>query len=266
MRMHNEWAELIRSTMEDAGINNQDHIRNAQASLTRVSEATCLIRSNLGTGSGMLISADKLGFWVITCNHCVPDEETAAQTEVIFGYWETDGVIRSLPTFQVELQSMSPPWNSIQEINRHHLDYTILTLQVDEENKKFLSERAMKHQLLMNPVDSLFPVDDSLLKAMVDAPKYMPLFMFSHPRGLAKSLSAGRLCPCSLCYPKVMARQGQATHYHLNLPALKGSSGGNVLFCPLTRPTYENWWAVAMCNTANSPDCLAVAWSTILDH
>ena len=271
-KMHNEWAELIRSSMEDAGITNQEHIRNAQDSLTKMSNATCLIKHDSGvdsgTGSGMLMSNDELGFWVITCNHCIPDEGTAERTRAVFDYHMTDGNICNLRSFPVQWTTgTSPPWQSEppgseQEMDEKHLDFTMLKLIVDrDQDKIFLSKIAMGRSFLMNTVDSLFPVESNILEAMNNGPRYIPLFMFSHPLGLAKRLCTGRL-------NRVVHRTEDSidTHYRLHLPGLLGSSGGNILFCPLTQPTYEHWSSVAMFNAGRPPwtDSMAVAWKAIL--
>ena len=261
MAARDQWTELIRLTLEDAGVTDTTHIRNAQASLPEMGRATCFLKRGQETGTGLLFSADDLGFWVVTNNHCVPNEEAAERTEVFFGY-DTDWNLKNLRAFSVELESSSPPWNNLEEINGEHLDYSGLKLKLQsQEDKEFLEEKALKRDShLMNPTDSLFPVDEAILRSIPDGPNYIPLFMFSHPRGLSKRLSGGKL-------EEVMSRDvnGSATHLKLNLPVLPGSSGGNVLFCPLTGARYANWWAELMCSTASLPLALAVKWSAILN-
>ncbi len=258
MRDCNHWDDLIRSAMEEAGIGNQTFIENAQLALSSMAGATCLVKRGQDTGSGMLVMADDLGFCVYTCNHCVPDDNAARETNVIFDYDQNDGKIDKLRSFDVTLEASSVPWTTEDEMDQDHLDYSMLKLQVaTKDDRDFLEARAGERRHLMLPVD-IFPTSDDILVAIPGAPKYDILFMFSHPRGLAKRLSAGRRVP------EVGTRPH--THYRLRLPHLRGSSGGNVLCCPPAGATYKHWWSVAMCNAGDDADCAAVAWSALLEH
>ena len=113
MEARDQWTEFIRQTLEDAGVTDKTHVRNAQGSLPEMARATCFLKRGQETGTGLLFSADHFfvgfeSFLVVTNNHCVPNEETAEGTEVFFGY-DTDWNLQNLRAFSVELVATSPP-------------------------------------------------------------------------------------------------------------------------------------------------------------
>ena len=104
------------------------------------------------------------------------------------------------------------------------------------------------------PFNTPFPFDSDIRK-MWNGPN-IPLIMFSHPHGLAKRLSIGTL-PNDIKTDPVI-------HIEHTLGSCPGSSGGNLLICPIDVTNFTSW-SSAFLHWGHIPDSykLAIGWQAI---
>lgn len=205
-----------------------------------------------GTGTGLLISpmSDK-GWLVITNNHVIMNTTEAKTAEVVFDYDKED-FKKHLGTriFKVkQLVATSLRTQSSTDKTTQRMDYSILQLEEDDgrDDYKFLKNRAI-------PFEETIRVQNAHTCTKPHL-KYVPLVMFSHPRGLAKRLSLGRFPKNVETYP--------AVHIRHNLSTLSGSSGGNLLFSFVDGGEFNlNYWRSAFLHYRAGN---AVAWQSIGD-
>ena len=118
-----------------------------------------------------------------------------------------------------------------------------------KDHEKFFNDHSV-------PFNNPFPFDLDIRK-MWNRPN-IPLIMFSHPHGLAKRLSIGTL-PNDITTDPVI-------HIDHTLGTCPGSSGGNLLLCPIDDPSFTSW-SSAFLHWGHVPDShgLAIGWQAIDD-
>jgi hypothetical protein len=182
-----------------------------------------------GNATGLLISpCSPLGWIVVTNNHAIMSNEEAATAEVVFDYDCVDGKLAGTRTFKVQDELVASSLRTAFSGDESTLDYSLLALQPPETDgdKKFLEDHGVYFEETAR-IQAGLPAYLSMVQL-----NFLPLIMFSHPLGLAKRFSCGPF-PALEKYP--------ATFIEHELPTLKGSSGGNLLFSSVDDRDFTHW-------------------------
>ena len=199
----------------------------------------------VGIGTGLLVHPrSPLGYLVITNNHVVMNEEEAKDAKITFDYLK-DGSKDGVRKFDVSnFLAMSPP--TANGGDRVNLDFSILAVACSEpEDEVFLKSRGVS----MEETGRIQATGEPYLKMC--GLKALPLIMFSHPRSLAMRIGVSKYPDKIEDYP--------VTHIKHSLPTLKGSSGGNVLYSPVTDKEFVHWYTAFV----HYRHGYAVAWQAI---
>ena len=197
-----------------------------------------------GIGTGLLLRPrSRYGYLVITNNHVVMNEEEAKDARIIFDYLK-DGKLDGMRKFGVsQFLARSPPTENGGD--RVNLDFSILAVACKLEDEAFLKSRCVR----MEETGRIQACGEPYLTMC--GLKALPLIMFSHPRSLAMRVSVGEYPDKIEDYP--------VSHIKHRLPTLKGSSGGNVLYSPVTDEEFIYWYTAFV----HYRHGCAVAWQGI---
>ena len=182
-------------------------------------------KKRVGIGTGLLVHPrSHYGYLVITNNHVVMNEEEAKDAKITFDYIK-DGSKDGMRKFDVsKFLAMSPP--TANGGDRVNLDFSILAVACSgPEDEAFLKSRCVSMDETVRIQASGEP---SLTRPSLEA---LPVIMFSHPRSLAMRISVGKYPDRIEDYP--------VSHIKHSLPTLKGSSGGNILYSPVSDTLYS---------------------------
>lgn len=201
-----------------------------------------------GCGTGFLISPkNEHGWLVITNNHVIMNEKEAKGAIVVFDYlvdFSTEGSCR----FEVSgVLSKSDRTRHADDFDS--LDFSLLTLQVEPDQDKYLLDRALRFEKIGSTMAALTPFIQVL-----QGIEFSPIIGFSHPHGLAKRLSISKYDPTSNDYP--------VAHIQHDLPTFSGSSGANLLLPNLDDNVFMQWRAAFLHYRSKK----AVSWKAIADH
>lgn len=278
-----EWKEQLRKTLIEACKDEKTRATLADdtvfesiyvKSIEKASKATCLVRrrknskSRLeyyekikdeerlkkakkgkgGTGTGFLIfPGSKFGWFVITNNHVIMDEEEAESAEVIFEHFDDESLPDEAKRFKVK-QLFSKDIRTEGEKDFQSLDFSVL---VPESKGNFPGEYAGcsfderdTNEICRNK---------TILR--LSGLKFVPMITFSHPHGLGKRISIGK-------YPSECGEsvEFEKTHLKHGLPTTRGCSGANLMYFHPESGEKFVFWEAAFLHYRHG---LAVSWRAI---
>ena len=281
-----EWKERLRETLieayEDAEkgrkilASNEDKIFET---VMELSKSTCLVvreknskgrleyykekkdykrlkraeEGKGGTGTGLLVFIkSELGWLVITNNHVIMDEEEAESAVVRFDHLDDDS-IENVPCFKVK-QLVSKDIRTDNAKDFKSLDFSVLALE--SEGTSFLEELPKCH---FDELYGQLPLQASTYKDLLRmyGLNFVPMIAFSHPHGLGKRISIGRV-PEEWTGPNSPNRP--KSHIRHDLPTADGSSGANLLLVPLQPDFKFDMWYASFVHYRHHN---AVAWHAI---
>ena len=249
-----EWKEQLRKTLIEAFKDEKKRATLADdalferiyvKSIEKASKATCLVRrrknskSRLeyyekikdeerlkkakkgkgGTGTGFLIFPEsKFGWFVITNNHVIMDEEEAKSAEVIFEHYDDESLPGETKRFKVK-QLFSKDIRTEGGKDFQSLDFSVLVLEISKGN--FLGEYA---GCSFDERDTNEICRNKTILGLSGL-EFVPMITFSHPHGLGKRISVGKYP--SKCGESV---EFEKTHLRHDLPTTRGSSGANLIY------------------------------------
>ncbi len=231
-----------------------------------------------GCGTGFLIYAGR--HFLIVNNHVIMNEGEAKDADVYFDY-DKDGQLDEEKAFQIERFWIGAPRTDHEEESaKEKLDFSILEVKAEgEEELQFLND----HAFMVHPIFDFSPVSTeesteesahegsevsradlvklftplitdkvlfSLGKEMSYLLNRMPIFMISHPFGLAKRLSCGNLT-------EIIKHSSGVRH---TLGTCPGSSGGNLFV--FARTADDDGFG--LCQALHYRHNKAVWWKNIL--
>lgn len=199
-------------------------------------------------GTGFLIfPKSKHGWLVITNNHVIMNEEEAKDAKVVFDYL-VDFSNEGSSSFKVS--GVLSKYDRTRHTNDFEsLDYSLLTLQVEPDQDRYLRDRALKFEKIGSLMAALTPFIQ-----LGQGVQFSPIIAFSHPHGLAKRLSIGKYDPTSNDYP--------IAHTKHDLPTFSGSSGASLLLPNLDDNVFIFWKATFLHYRSKR----AVSWKAIAEH
>ena len=258
-----DWREAVTQKLSEITEKDWEGMGEAIAAIEKASKATCVVRRKSdsqeridyherlarearsdekkekkhrekakkarkqrgGIGTGLLLRPrSHYGYLVITNNHVVMNEEEAKDAKITFDYLKDDSG-EGMTKFDVsKFLAMSPP--TVNGGDRVNLDFSILAVACSEpEDEVFLKSRGVS----MEETGRIQATGEPYLKMC--GLKALPLIMFSHPRSLAMRIGVSKYPDKIEDYP--------VTHIKHSLPTLKGSSGGNILYSPVSDTLYS---------------------------
>ena len=271
-----DWKTKFKETMKK--LFDKEVTDDELEAVQTASLATCLVRrvngsdgrtdyqkqtgkkqSARGTGTGLLIAPNfkGKGWLVITNNHVIMNKCEAKTAEVYFDY-DTDAPegttkICNLPEVKMfpvsDLISTSLRTSSSDDTTT--LDYSLLLLKPKtKDDDQFLESHACHFEVSAR----IQAANNKTIQRLVGRKCNPPIIMFSHPHGLAKRLCVGKFPSMTQICP--------VSHIIHDLTSRKGSSGGNILCCPVDRLSCT-YWTAAFVHYRNGH---AVSWQAIQNH
>lgn len=249
-----EWKKQLKDTLIEACRDEETRAALASddtilESVEKASKATCLVRRRVngksrleyyeqrndekclnnakkgkgGTGTGFLISPESpYGWFVITNNHVIMDEEEAESAEVIFDHLNDESLPDETKRFKVK-RLVSKDLRTEDKEDFKHLDFSVLVL---ESEGSFLENYA---ECSFDERDTnVICRNETILK--LSGLRFVPIITFSQPHGLGKRISIGK-------YPDE-CEELPKSHLRHDLPTVRGSSGANLIYFQLERDKF----------------------------
>jgi len=199
-----------------------------------------------GCGTGFLVHPRSiLGWFVITNNHVIMNEEEAESAEVIFDHSNDEHLPDKTKRIKVK-QLVSKGIRTTDAEDFDNLDFSVLALESEDE---FLEKYAGECLFDENDTKKIFTI---LTSSVLN---FVPIIAFSHPHGLGKRISIGK-------YPNEDKESEPVPKFHLRhqLPTAPGSSGANLIY---PRPAGSDKFALWDAAFVHYRHSLAVSWRVI---
>ena len=270
------WKKQLKDTLIEACRDEKTRAALASddtilESVEKASKATCLVRRRVNgksrlkyyeeikdterlnkakkgkgaTGTGFLIfPRSPYGWFVITNNHVIMDEEEAESAEVIFDHLNDESLPDETKRFQVK-RLVSKDLRTENNEDFKHLDFSVLVLESEGD---FLDKHA---ECSFDERDtSEICRNETILR--LSGLNFVPIITFSHPHGLGKRISIGE-------YPNE-CKELPKSHLKHDLPTAPGSSGANLIYF---QPQRDNKFVASDAVFLHYRHGKAVSWQAI---